>query len=227
MKIFLDTADLNEIEKWLKTGILDGITTNPSILKKAGCTNPLDAWKKIVDLKSRYTSKPISLSAEVFRDDPDGMLEQARSFVKEMNYPGLAIKIPILGTDGTDRLSVIRQLSNEKIAVNCTCCITWFQAFAAAKSGAKYVSLLYRRIMDCGLDGLAMISKTRVLIDQHHLPSEIIVGSIRAAQDVFDVYEAGAHIPTIPPKFLPEMMFHQKSVETQRQFLRDAGVSMP
>jgi len=226
MKVFVDTADLAEIERWLKAGLVDGITTNPSILKNAGFTNPQEAWRKIIELKSRYITEPISLSAEVFCDDAEGMRAQARSFVKEMNYPGLTIKIPILGADGTDRLAVIRALSQEKIAVNCTCCITWFQAFAAAKAGARYVSLLYRRICDCGLDGLGMITKTRQLIDQHHLPSEIIVGSIRQARDVLDAYEAGGHIITVPPKFFPELLRHEKSVETQKQFLRDAGVTV-
>jgi transaldolase len=226
MKVFVDTADLAEIERWLKASLVDGITTNPSILKNAGFANPQEAWRKIIELKNRYLAEPISLSAEVFRDDADGMLEQARAFVKEMNYPGLTIKIPILGTDGSDRLAVIRTLNREKIAVNCTCCITWFQAFAAAKAGARYVSLLYRRIMDCGLDGLGMIRKTRELIDQYKLSSEIIVGSIRQFRDVLDAYEAGAHIVTVPPKFFPELLFHEKSVATQKQFLSDAGVKV-
>lgn len=226
MQVFVDTADLAEIERWLKAGLADGVTTNPSILKKAGFTNPQEAWRKIIELKSCYTDAPLSLSAEVFCDDPEGMIEQARTFIKEMNYSGLTIKIPINGTDGTDRLSVIRALSREKIAVNCTCCITWFQAFAAAKAGARYVSLLYRRILDCGLDGLYMIRKTRELIDQYKLPAEIIVGSIRQAKDVMDAYGAGAHIITVPPKFFPELLCHDRSVSTQKEFLRDAGVEI-
>ncbi len=223
MKIFLDTAELSEIERWLATGILDGITTNPSLLKKAGFTNPQEAWKKIIEL-IRLHGTEISLSAEVFCDQAEEMAAQARGFHKDLGYHGLAIKIPILATDGTDRLSVIRTLANEKVAVNCTGCITWFQAFAAAKAGAKFVSLLYRRIIDAGLDGKLMIRKTRELIDKFGLKSEIIAGSIRTAQDVHDAYEAGAHILTIPPKFFPELLYHKRSVETQEQFLRDAGV---
>lgn len=224
MKVFIDTADLNEIERWLKAGLVDGITTNPSILKKAGFKDPEDAWKKIIALKSNYTKLPLSLSAEVFCDDAEGMLSQARNFVKTLNYEGLAIKIPILGINGKDRLAVISTLAEEGISVNCTCCITWFQAFAAAKAGARFVSLLYRRIIDCGLDGIFMIKRTRELIDRYGLGAEIIVGSIRQAEDVLNAYEAGAHIVTVPPKFFPELLFHQKSVDTQRQFLEDAGV---
>lgn len=226
MKLFIDTANLAEIEVWLRTGIGSGVTTNPTILKKAGFDNPLDAWGKIIELINRYSKCPLSLSVEVFRDDQEGMLEQAREFVGKLSYTGIAVKIPILGLDGTDRLSVVRQLSSEKIAVNCTACIHWFQAFTAALAGAKFVSLFYRRSIDAGFDGCEMISRTRKLIDEHGLEAEIIAGSIRQAQDVIAAYDAGAHIVTVPPKFFPQLLFQQKSVDTQRQFLTDAGVEL-
>lgn len=224
MRIFIDTADLGQIAEWLNTGIIDGVTTNPTLLKKAGFTNSKQAWKEIIGLISLYTSDPLPLSAEVFCDDPEEMYEQATSFVKEMEYDGLVIKIPILGTDGANRLAVIRRLSLARVAVNCTGCMTWFQAFCAAKAGAKYVSLLYRRILDAGQNGLGMFLMTRKMLDKYHLSAEIIAGSIRRAQDVFDTHAAGAHIVTIPPKFFPQLLFHQKSVDTQKQFLQDAGV---
>lgn len=223
MKIFIDTADLSEIAKWLNTGIIDGVTTNPTLLMKAGCTDPKKAWKGIIDLISFYTTKPLPLSAEVFCDDPEEMYEQAMSFVKEIKYEGLVIKIPILGVDEKDRLAVIRRLSKARVAVNCTGCMTWLQAYCAAKAGAKYVSLLYRRIIDAGQNGLGMIQMTREKLDKYNLGAEIIAGSIRKAQDVFDTHAAGAHIVTVPPKFFPELLYHPKSVETQKQFLQDAG----
>lgn len=224
MKLFIDSADVAEIERWLANGLGDGVTTNPSLLKKAGSADPTSAWRGIIDLIGKHSPCPLPLSVEVFKDDAEGMVDQARSFVGELGYPGTTVKIPILGTDGTDRLRVIRILSDSKIAVNCTACVHWFQAFAAAKAGAKYVSLLYCRSNDAGLDGLDMIARTRRLIDEHGLASEIIVGSIREAQQVFKVSDAGAHIVTVPPKFFPQLLFHQKSVDTQRQFLADAGV---
>lgn len=224
MKLFIDSADAGEIEKWLSAGIRDGITTNPTLLKSAGVSDPILAWRGIVDLIKKYSQIPLSLSVEVFKDDADGMVNQAREFIDQLGYAGATIKIPILGVDGTDRLGVIKALSDLKIAVNCTACVHWFQAFCAAKAGAKYVSLLYCRSNDAGFDGLDMITRTRRLIDQHNLASEIIVGSIRQAKQVFQVYDAGAHIITVPPKFFPELLFHQKSVDTQRQFLADAGV---
>lgn len=226
MKLFIDSADLGEIEKWLSAGIRDGITTNPTLLKKAGVTDPILAWRGIVDLIKKYSSISLSLSVEVFKDDAESMISQAREFIDQLGYTGATIKIPILGVDGTDRLGVIRTLSDLKIAVNCTACVHWFQAFLAAKAGAKYVSLLYCRSNDAGLDGLDMITRTRRLIDQHGLASEIIIGSIREARQVFQVYDAGAHIITVPPKFFPELLFQQKSVDTQTQFLKDAGVTV-
>ena len=226
MKLFIDSADSSEIERWLSAGIRDGITTNPSLLKKAGVTDPVLAWRGIVDLIKKYSQVPLSLSVEVFKDDADGMVNQAREFIDQLGYAGATIKIPILGTDGKDRLAVIHTLSSERITVNCTGCITWFQAFSAAKAGARFVSLLYRRILDAGLDGLGMIRETRKLIDFHGLHSEIIIGSIRKYVDVLDAYGAGGHIITIPPKFMPQLLFHKKSVDTQNQFLRDAGMQV-
>lgn len=226
MKTFIDTADLSEIARWLKAGVGDGVTTNPSLLKKAGFENPVAAWQKIIGLIKDNSTQSLPLSVEVFCDDAVGMLAQAREFVKTLDYGGATVKIPILATDGSDRLAVIKQLSGEGIAVNCTACVHWFQAFAAAKAGAKFVSLLYRRSIDAGLDGLNMISKTRALLDQYGLQAEIIVGSIRMCRDVLDTYEAGAHIITVPPQFFPEILYQQKSVDTQTQFLRDAGVEV-
>ena len=226
MILFIDTADLEEIERWLAAGIGDGVTTNPTLLKKAGFTEPMPAWREIIALIQKYSRDHLPLSVEVFRDDVEGMVEQAKEFVSALNYPGATIKIPVQAADGSDRLWVIKTLSDAGVAVNCTACMHWFQAFAAAKAGAKYVSLLYRRSVDSGLNGLDMISRTRKLLDQHSLPAKIIVGSIRLAQDVFDVYDAGAHIITVPPQFFPQLLHQQKSVDTQRQFLADAGVKL-
>ncbi len=226
MKIFIDSADLQEVERWLSVGLGVGITTNPTILKQAGFADPYDAWRRIISIIQAHTESPLSLSAEVFCDDPQEMVSQARTIVKTLGYAGTTIKIPILGADGADRLQVIQALSRENVQVNCTGCITWFQAFAAARAGARYVSLLYRRCLDAGLDGLYMIQKTRALLDLHSLKAEIIVGSIRQQRDVLDAYDAGAHIITVPPKFIPQLLFHQKSVDTQKQFLADAGTAV-
>lgn len=226
MILFIDTADLGEIERWLASGVGDGVTTNPTLLKKAGFKEPVEAWRKIICLIQKYSGDSLPLSVEVFRDDPKGMLEQATEFVSVLGYAGTTVKIPIQAADGTDRLRVIRVLSEGRIAVNCTACMHWFQAFAAAKAGARFVSLLYRRSIDAGLDGQDMIRRTRALLDEHGLGAKIIVGSIRQTRDVFDVYEAGAHVVTVPPQFFPQLLHQPKSVDTQIQFLTDAGVEI-
>lgn len=233
MNLFLDTAELHLINYWLGVrGMIDGITTNPTILKKAGFTSPQEAWRKIIDIiRTHEPTGTISLSAEVFCDEPEKMIEQAHLFVQELNYPGLAIKIPILGLDKKrhlkGNLDVIEALAQDGIKVNCTACVTWRQAFAAADAGATYVSILYRRSIDAKLKGLRMIEETRRRIDAMKLGAKIIIGSIREpkndgeANDVDDAFEAGAHIVTVPPEF---MLYHPKSVATQKQFLTDAGV---
>ena len=226
MILFIDTADLGEIERWLAAGVGDGVTTNPTLLKKAGFKEPVEAWKRIIGLIQKHSGDSLPLSVEVFRDDAEGMVEQATEFVSALGYAGTTVKIPIQATDGSDRLGVIKTLSDSGVAVNCTACMHWFQAFCAAKAGARYVSLLYRRSIDSGLDGLDMIRRTRGLLDEHGLGAEIIAGSIRQAQDVLDVYEAGAHVITVPPQFFPQLLHQQKSVDTQRQFLTDAGVQV-
>jgi len=224
MKIFIDTADISELEHWLEKGIIDGVTTNPTLLKKAGFDNPVRGWERIIEVIGKHMADPISLSTEVFEDDPTAMVAQARDFVQQLKYPGITIKIPILGLDGSDRLEVIHRLSRIGIAVNATCCIHWTQAYGAAKAGARYVSLLYRRALDVGIDGLDMIRHTRELIDRYALQAEIIGASVREAKDVLLTYEAGAHIVTIPPRLFHPFFFQQKSVDTHRQFLEDAGV---
>ncbi len=229
MKFFLDTADVKEIDFWLSRGVGEGVTTNPSILKKMGVKDPFTAWREIIRVLKGYKARDffLPISVEVFKDNGPEMVEQARLFVRELSYEGTVVKIPILNTEGQDCLSVIRRLSSDDIAVNCTACVTWYQAVQAAQAGARYVSLLYRRMIDAGLDAKAMISTTRDMIERDSLGAEIIAGSIRELPDIMACFEAGAHIVTAPSKFLPELpqlLFHQKSVDTQKQFLADAGV---
>ncbi|KKW20290.1 MAG: putative Transaldolase, partial [Parcubacteria group bacterium GW2011_GWA1_51_12] len=147
MKIFIDTANLADIEDALKRGLIDGITTNPSLLAKEPKAKFEDHIQKIIDLvyKWRGTS-PISISVEVFSRDPDEILKQAREFQRRFNYPALSVKIHI----GWNELGIIRMLSQQGISVNCTACMTPTQALMAAAAGARYVSLFWGRIRDSG-----------------------------------------------------------------------------
>lgn len=143
MKIFIDSANLQDIENALRRGFIRGITTNPSILAKEPKGAFKDHIKKIVELIQKY-QPDTHLSVEVFSKDKDEILRQARDFVETFRHPHLSVKVQV----GWDELEAIRQLAKEGISINCTCCMTVSQAVIAAASGARYVSLFWGRIRD-------------------------------------------------------------------------------
>lgn len=143
MKLFVDTANLKDIEEALKRGFVQGVTTNPSLLAKEPKANFEEHMKKIVELIKRYNPNA-HLSVEVVSRDPGEILQQAKHFKKTFELESLSIKVHI----GWDELTVIRELSKEEISVNCTACMKLTQAVMAANAGAEYVSFFYRRIKD-------------------------------------------------------------------------------
>ena len=238
MKIFIDSANLTDIEEGLKRGFAQGITTNPMLLAKEPKSSFELHVNKIIDLINQY-QPGLPLSVEVFSKDPAEMLRQAEQFIKQFNYPQLSIKIQV----GWDELEVIKKLSDQGISVNCTACMDITQAIMAARAGAKYVSLFWGRIKDGGIDTDAemkaarddlqnrkvldysdfnpgtVVRSVRQIIDQGNIKAEIIVGSIRGVTDIRDAGLAGAHIVTVPPKFFPDMMNHFKTEQAVNQFL--------
>lgn len=238
MKIFIDSANLSEIEEGLKRGFASGITTNPSLLAK----EPKGSFEahvgKIIDLIQRH-QPGIHLSVEVFSSDKDEILNQARQFVERFAYPQLSVKVQV----GWNELEVIKKLADVGISVNCTACMTVNQAVMAARAGAKYVSLFWGRIKDGGVQDefaeareclkaenvlndddfnpYTVVQSTRRILDQGQIQSEIIVGSIRNTYDIRDAGLAGAHIVTVPPKFFKGMMSHYKTDEVVNKFLSD------
>lgn len=216
MKIFLDSANLNEVESCLKRGCIQGITTNPSILSKEPKTDFIKHIQKIADLCKRY-QQLLPLSVEVFTANPKEMLAQAHDLVKQIDYKHLNIKIPI----GWDELEVVYQLSKEGIPVNCTCLFTEAQCMLAANAGAKYVSIFMGRLKDIGGDPLSVIGNVRQLLDQAGSSSEIIVGSIRHAQDVSEAHREGAHIVTAGMKLFESMASHPQTTKSVNGFLED------
>src|SRR5229473_5583113 len=152
MKIFVDSANLLEIEEALERGFPSGITTNPSILAKEEKADFREHINKIIELVQRY-GYDIPLSVEVFSTRPEEMITQAEEFVRHFgHYPKLNVKVPI----GWDELAVIRELRRRDIAVNCTCCMSYNQAIMAARAGANYVSLFYGRNRDIGCDAASV-----------------------------------------------------------------------
>ncbi len=215
MKLFLDSANYSEIEQWLREGVVDGVTTNPSIMLKDGMYDIEEGARQLCALLG---DRPVSV--EVTTNDHVEMLAQARSFARWA--ANVVVKIPVVNERGESCLGVIHALSREGIAVNTTAILSFNQALLAAKAGAAYVSIFAGRIADEGADPAVVIRNVRAWLDQWGYTARIIVGSIRTVMDIQNAALAGAHIVTVPPQFLPKMVDHKYTRETVRQFNRDA-----
>ena len=219
MQIFIDSADVNQIETWMAQGVVDGATTNPSIMFKDGVT---DLQMGALRISKLLGDRP--LSVEVTSNDQEIMLEQGRLFATWAR--NIVIKIPIVNEFGESCLGVIHRLSQEGIAVNATAILSFNQAILAAKAGENYVSIFAGRVADEGNDPATTIRNVRRWLDDWALSARIIVGSIRSVMDIQNAALAGAHIVTIPPQFLPKMVDHRYTRETVRQFVQDAEKTM-
>ena len=216
MKVFVDSANLNDLEEALERGFPAGVTTNPTIIANEEKGDFTERIRAIIALLRKF-DREIPLSVEVFSANPAEMIRQAESFVAELDYEPLYVKVPI----GWDELAVIRELKRRGIKVNCTCCMSFAQALLAAQAGSDFVSLFYGRIRDYGTDPATVVRQVRTALDENGAASEIIVGSIRHVDDITEAFAAGAHIVTVPPKFFRAMASHEKTDEVVRQFLAD------
>jgi len=217
MKIFVDTANLEELEQALRRGFPAGVTTNPSLMaREERCDFRLHV-NKMISLIREY-DYDIPLSVEVFSDDPEEMIQQAEEFVGEFgHYPNLNVKVPI----GWNELTVIHELRRRDVKVNCTCCMSYNQALMAVQAGANFVSIFWGRIRDLGYDAAAVVRQLRDTFREWNTSAELIVGSIRHLADVNEAVQAGAGIVTVPPRFFPSMCAHPKTDEAVRQFVSD------
>ena len=216
MKLFLDSANLQDVENGLARGHLSGITTNPSLLAKEPKANFYGHIKKIVDLIVA-DGRNLPLSVEVFATKPEEMIAQAQDILEKIPYPGLNIKVPI----GWDELKVIYALSKRGIKVNCTCTFTEEQCVLAANSGAAYVSIFHCRLKDIGGDPVRVIANTRSVFDKAGHSAEIIVGSIRMQTDILEAHLAGGHIVTAGAKVIEQMAAHPATDKSVQGFLKD------
>lgn len=219
MQIFVDSADTNQIETWLSQGVVDGVTTNPSIMFKDGVT---DLQAGALKLSRLLGERPVSV--EVTSNNQETMLEQARIFASWA--PNIVVKIPVVNEFGESCLGVIHRLTREGILTNATAILSFNQAILAAKAGATYVSIFAGRVADEGNDPAIVIHNVRRWLDDWAHPARIIVGSIRTVMDIQNAALAGAHIITIPPQFLPKMVDHKYSRDTVRQFVQDAEMTL-
>jgi transaldolase len=222
MAIFLDTADLQEIKRFHRMGIIRGVTTNPTILLKHGVTGGMQG----IEAHSKEIAAmiaPLPLSVEVTTNEPPQMLEQGRMFAGWAE--NIIIKVTIHGPDGElENVEVIHELeTRHNIRVNVTAMMSAQQCFLAALAGATYVSIFGGRVNNMGYNACGEISRLRNLLDQIGLASQIIAGSTREVLNVVEWLEAGAHIVTVLPNLLEGMLVHPYTKETVQMFLRDGA----
>lgn len=215
MEIFLDTANTQEIRRWLDEGLVDGVTTNPTIMLQDGVYDVERGARTIADLIS-----PRPVCVEVTSNDHAEMISQGRAFARWAD--NIVVKIPVINEYGVPSLRVVKALAEEGTRVNVTACLSYGQATMAAKVGAAYVSIFAGRVSDEGGDAPGVIRATAGWLARWGYGAKIIVGSIRRAFDIQEASEAGAHIVTTPPQFLLKLLDHKYSRETVRGFNEDA-----
>ena len=210
MKIFLDTANIDDIRTAAKLGVVDGITTNPSLVAKEG----VQYKDRILEI-AEVIDGP--LSAECVSLEISELCEEARRVASW--HPNVVVKIPM----GKVGLEAISTLSSEGIKINCTLIFSVNQAFLAAKAGAAFVSPFIGRLNDGGADGMILIRECATIFDNYpDISTEILAASIRGPRDVTDVALAGAHVATIPPNVLAQMIEHPLTDRGIDAFLADA-----
>jgi len=221
MPIFLDSGKVTEIEKYMKMGIIRGVTTNPTILLKDGIAGGMEEIKK----RSTEIAKiihPYPLSVEVTTNDREEMIDQAREFARWSD--NIVVKITIHGPNGElENLEAVHEMETKRnVRINVTAMMSAQQCFLAALAGATYVSLFGGRVNNMGYNVCGEIRKLRKVLDDFGLKARIIIGSTREVLNVIEWLEAGAHIVTVTPDLLKGMIVHPYSKETVQQFLRDA-----
>jgi len=221
MAIFLDTVKIEDVEKYMRMGIVRGVTTNPTILFKDGVTGGLKAIKER-SIEIAEIIAPYPLSVEVTTNKKQQMIDQAREFAQWAD--NICVKITIHGPNGEmENLEAVHELeTTHAVKINVTAMMSAQQCFLAALAGATYVSIFGGRVNNMGYNACEEISKLRDVLDQFGLESEIIVGSTREVLNIIEWLNAGAHIVTVAPKLLEGMLVHPYSKETVKMFLDDA-----
>jgi transaldolase len=210
MKFFLDTASLKDISWAAQAGLIDGITTNPSLLaKQAGDLDPKDVLKEICSL----VEGPVS--AEVVAIDTAGMVKEGQQLARIAE--NIVVKIPML----EDGMVAVRRLAAEGIKTNVTLCFSSVQCLIAAKAGASYVSPFIGRIDDVGQEGMDVIREARAIFDNYTIATQILAASIRHPRHVVDAAMIGADVATMPPEVLKKLLLHPLTDRGLDQFLSD------
>ena len=210
MKIFLDTSDVNVISKHCESGLIDGVTTNPTLMKQSG-RNPIDVIKDI----SALFPDDSSISAEVVADTAEEMISQAKQYYSIS--PNITIKVPCT----EEGLNACNVLSAKNIPVNVTLIFSVTQAILCVKAGARFVSPFIGRCEDNGLSGIGLIESIRTIFDRNNIKTQILAASIRTTEHVTNAFIAGTDIVTLPPSIFEEMYKHDLTDQGIDQFDKD------
>jgi transaldolase len=209
MKFFVDTADIAEIRDLAATGLLDGVTTNPTLVAKSG----RDFFEVLKDICAVVTGP---VSAEVTATDTDGMIKEGEKLARIAD--NITIKLPMTW----DGLKACRHFSSKNIMTNVTLCFSAPQALLAAKAGATFVSPFVGRLDDIGEVGMKLIEDICTIYKQYDaLETQVLVASVRSLQHITDAAKLGAHVATIPPKVLRDMIHHPLTDKGLATFLED------
>ena len=208
MKLFLDSADPKEIATLAATGLVDGVTTNPSLAAKTG-KSLFESLRAICDVVKG------SVSAEVTAIEADAMIAEGRKLAKIAD--NITVKVPLTW----DGLKACQTLSRDGLKVNVTLCFSPNQALLAAKSGATFISPFIGRLDDAGHDGMALIKEIRFIYDSYGFATEILAASIRHATHVRDAALAGANVATMPASVFRQLAYHPLTDKGLAAFLED------
>ncbi len=222
MPIFLDSSNLEEIEKFHRMGIIRGVTTNPTIMVNDGITGGMKGIETRAKAIARLVD-PLPVSVEVITSDRAETLKQAQTFASWAN--NINVKVTVHGPQGElENMEIIHELETvHDIRVNVTAMMSAQQCLLAALAGATYVSIFGGRVNNMGYNVCGEIVKLRKVLDAFDLKARIIIGSTREALNVIEWLEAGAHIVTVLPPLLSTMLVHPYSKETVQMFLRDGA----
>ena len=210
MKFFVDTADTAEIKSLASSGLLDGVTTNPSLIAKTG--------RKFADVVAEICAiVPGPVSAEVAATDYEGMMREA--YVLRDIAKNVTIKVPLT----PDGLRACKRLTTEGTMVNVTLCFSAAQALLAAKAGASFVSPFVGRLDDIGQSGMGLIAEIMEIYNNYDFTTEVLVASIRSSTHVIEAAKLGAHVATLPPAVLRSLFSHPLTDKGLAAFLADWG----
>ena len=213
MKFFIDTANLAQIKEAQDLGVLDGVTTNPSLMAKEGIKGQDNILKHYVDICNIVTG---DVSAEVISTNFEGMVKEGEALAKL--HPRIVVKIPMI----KEGVKAIKYFTDKGIKTNCTLVFSAGQALLAAKAGATYVSPFIGRLDDVSTDGLGLIADIRLIYDNYGYETQILAASVRHPMHIIDCAKLGADVATCPLSAIVALLKHPLTDSGLAQFLADA-----